>query len=37
MKKEEFAKIRQRLGKSQREMAQLLAVSLKAIQSFEQG
>ena len=37
MQKEEFSKIRQRLGKSQKEMAQLLAVSLKAIQSFEQG
>ena len=31
MDKEEFSKIRGRLGKSQREMAQLLAVSLKAI------
>jgi hypothetical protein len=37
MDKKEFAGIRKRLGKSQREMAQLLAVSLKAIQSFEQG
>ena len=37
MDREEFAKIRQRLGKSQREIAQLLAVSLKAVQSFEQG
>ena len=37
MDREEFSKIRQRLGKSQKEMAQLLAVSLKAVQSFEQG
>jgi DNA-binding transcriptional regulator YiaG len=37
MDKKEFSGIRQRLGKSQKEMAQLLAVSLKAIQSFEQG
>ncbi len=37
MDREELAKIRQRLGKSQREIAQLLAVSLKAVQSFEQG
>jgi DNA-binding XRE family transcriptional regulator len=37
MNKKEFSKIRERLGKSQKEMAQLLAVSLKAIQSFEQG
>jgi hypothetical protein len=37
MKKREFSIIRERLRKSQREMAQLLAVSTKAIQSFEQG
>lgn len=37
MDRKEFAKIRQRLGKSQKEMAQLLAISLKAVQSFEQG
>ena len=37
MDKKELSKIRQRLGKSQKEMAQLLAVSLKAVQSFEQG
>ena len=37
MNKKEFSNIRERLGKSQKEMAQLLAVSLKAIQSFEQG
>ncbi len=35
--RKEFSEIRGRLGKSQREMAQLLAVSLKAVQSFEQG
>jgi hypothetical protein len=34
MDKKELAKIRQ---KSQKEMAQLLAISLKAVQSFEQG
>jgi DNA-binding XRE family transcriptional regulator len=33
----EFSAIRRRLGKSQKKMAQLLAVSLKAVQSFEQG
>jgi DNA-binding XRE family transcriptional regulator len=37
MNKREFSKIRERLGKSQKEMSQLLAVSIKAIQSFEQG
>ena len=37
MLKKEFAAIRQKLGKTQREMAQLLGISLKAIQSFEQG
>lgn len=37
MDKKEFSEIRRRLGKSQRQMAQLLAVSLKAVQSFEQG
>ena len=37
MDKKEFSRIRQRLGKSQKEMAQLLAVSLKAIQSFEEA
>jgi len=33
----EFSKIRKHLDKTQRQMAQLLGVSLKAIQSFEQG
>jgi DNA-binding XRE family transcriptional regulator len=37
MDRKELSKIRQRLGKSQKEMAQLLAISLKAVQSFEQG
>ena len=37
MERKEFANIRQRLGKSQKQMAQLLAISLKAVQSFEQG
>ena len=37
MEKREFAKIRNQLGKTQAQMAQLLGTSLKAIQSFEQG
>ena len=37
MKKAQLAEIRHHLGKTQREMAQILGVSLKAIQSFEQG
>ena len=37
MKKEDFSSARQYLGKTQSQMAQLLGVSLKAIQSFEQG
>ncbi len=37
MDKHEFSEVRRRLGKSQKEMSQLLAVSLKAVQSFEQG
>jgi hypothetical protein len=37
MKREEFIQIRRFLGKTQKEMAQLLGISLKAIQSFEQG
>lgn len=37
MKKEELIKIRNSLGKSQNELAQLLGCSLKSIQSFEQG
>jgi DNA-binding XRE family transcriptional regulator len=37
MDKKEFSKIRAHLGKAQKQMAQLLGVSLKAIQSFEEG
>jgi len=37
MEKKEFSKIRLYLGKTQGQMAQLMGVSLKAIQSFEQG
>ncbi len=37
MKKEVFSDIRRLLGKTQLQMAQLLGVSHKAIQSFEQG
>ena len=37
MDKEEFKRVRKKLGKTQRQMAQLLGVSLKAIHSYEQG
>ena len=37
MDKKESSKIRRRLRKTQSQMAELLGVSLKAIQSFEQG
>lgn len=37
MQDKEFANIRHYLGKSQKQLAQLLCVSTKAIQSFEQG
>jgi DNA-binding XRE family transcriptional regulator len=37
MKKAQFAEIRRHLGKTQNQMAQILGVSPKAIQSFEQG
>jgi len=37
MDNKEFCQIRRRLGKTQSQMAQLLGVSSKAIQSFEQG
>lgn len=37
MEIKEFSTIRTKLGKTQNQMAQLLGVSLKAIQSFEQG
>jgi len=37
MDEQEFKKLRKDLNKSQREMASLLGVSLKSVQSFEQG
>ncbi len=37
MDKEEITRIRQHLGKTQKQMAQLLGVSLRAVKSFEQG
>jgi DNA-binding XRE family transcriptional regulator len=37
MKREQFSEIRRYLGKTQTEMGQILGVSPKAIQSFEQG
>ena len=37
MKRKEFVEIRWHLGKTQNQMAQILGVSPKAIQSFEQG
>ena len=37
MDKKEFSQIRHHLGRTQRQMAQLLGASSKAIQSFEQG
>ncbi|MFH0813428.1 MAG: hypothetical protein V2A69_11415 [Pseudomonadota bacterium] len=37
MDKQEFSHIRHQLGKSQKQTAQLLGISLKAVQSFEQG
>ncbi len=37
VEKEEFSRIRRYLGKTQSQLAQLLGVSPKAIQSFEQG
>ena len=37
MNKKEFSRLRFQLGKTQKQMAQLVGVSLKAIQSFEQG
>jgi hypothetical protein len=33
----EFARLRSALGKSQRELAELLGLSLKAVESYEQG
>ena len=37
MQNKEFSDIRHYLGKSQKQLAQLLCISTKAIQSFEQG
>ncbi|RLB26670.1 MAG: transcriptional regulator [Deltaproteobacteria bacterium] len=37
MTKQEFSKARNILGKTQRELAQLLGTSLKAVHSYEQG
>ena len=37
MKKKQLAEIRRHLGKTQSQMAQMLGVSTKAVQSFEQG
>jgi transcriptional regulator with XRE-family HTH domain len=37
MQKDEFIKIRKKLGKTQKEVASLLGVSKKAIESYEQG
>lgn len=37
MNKKEFSTIRRNFGKSQLQISQLLGVSLKAVQSFEQG
>ncbi len=37
MKRNQFAEIRRHLGKTQNQMAQVLGVSPKAVQSFEQG
>jgi len=37
MKRSQFSEIRLHLGKTQNEMARILGVSSKAVQSFEQG
>lgn len=37
MDKAEFSQFRKKLGKTQQQLANLLGVSLKAIQSYEQG
>ena len=37
MDKEEFKRYRKKLKKTQKEMAQLLGVSIKAVHSYEQG
>ena len=37
MEKYELSEIRKHLGKTQKQLAQLLGVSLKTVKSFEQG
>ncbi len=37
MEREKFAQARSQLGKTQKTLAELLGVSLKAVQSYEQG
>ena len=37
MDKNEFSHMRKKLGKTQKQLAQLLGVSLKAVHSYEQG
>ena len=37
MDNKEFARLRKNLGKTQKQMAQLLGVSIKAVHSYEQG
>jgi DNA-binding XRE family transcriptional regulator len=37
MTKQEFSRVRKALGKTQRELAELLGSSLKAVHSYEQG
>lgn len=37
MEKQEFKEIRERLNKTQKEMAQLIGTSIKAVHSYEQG
>jgi len=37
MEKKQFAHIRKKMGKTQKQLAQLLGLSIKAIHSYEQG
>jgi DNA-binding XRE family transcriptional regulator len=37
LERSEFTRLRQKIGKTQKQMGELLGVSIKAIQSFEQG
>ena len=37
MDSKEFSRFRKRLNKTQKQMAQLLGVSIKAVHSYEQG